>query len=111
MDLDRIPYRNLGRDDRIISHHGKEARYPFLAENVVEKVAEMGIWLKCDMRFAEGVGDKLLLRALAGELGLEGARGLKKRAIHFGARTAVRTFPLFSCLISDDVVVVENGAE
>ena len=56
---------------------------------MVEVVSKMGIWLKCDMRFGEGVGDKLILRALAGELGLVGARGLKKRAIHFGARTAV----------------------
>ena len=96
MDLDRIPYRNLGRDDRIISSHGKEARYPFLAGNVVEVAAEMSIWLKCDMRFGEGVGDKLMLRALAGELGLRGARGLKKRAIHFGARTAVSSFFVFA---------------
>lgn len=30
MDLDRLWHRNMGRDDRVISHNGKEARFPFL---------------------------------------------------------------------------------
>lgn len=89
MDIDRISNRNLGRDDRIISYHGKEARYPFLDEQVVDYCVGTKVWLKCDPRFNEGVGDKLLLRRIAIQLGLEGAAGLKKRAIHFGARTAV----------------------
>lgn len=42
------------------------------------------IWMKVDMRFDEGVGDKMILRLLAKELGLSGAATLKKRAIHFG---------------------------
>lgn len=88
MDIDRLPYRNLGRDDRIVSYHGKEARYPYLAANVVDFCARTPIWLKCDPRFEEGVGDKLLLRMLAARLGLANAATLKKRAIHFGARTA-----------------------
>ncbi|KAM0755204.1 hypothetical protein T439DRAFT_131232 [Meredithblackwellia eburnea MCA 4105] len=89
MDLDRIPRRNLGRDDRIISFWGKEARYPFLAGPVVEFCARTPIHLKCDPRLGEGVGDKLLVRQLAKSLGLpDEAAGLKKRAIHFGARTA-----------------------
>ncbi|KAI5479249.1 asparagine synthase (glutamine-hydrolyzing) [Pseudohyphozyma bogoriensis] len=83
MDLDRISFRNLGRDDRIISYHGKEARYPFLAANVVDFCARLPVAQKCDMGFAEGVGDKLLLRMLARSLGMDGAAGLKKRAIHF----------------------------
>lgn len=88
MDIDRLPARNLGRDDRIVSYHGKEARYPYLAANVVDFCARTPIWLKCDMRFDEGVGDKLVLRLLAARLGLTNASTLKKRAIHFGARTA-----------------------
>ena len=30
LDLDRIWHRNMGRDDRVISSCGKEARYPYL---------------------------------------------------------------------------------
>lgn len=30
LDLNRLWHRNMGRDDRAISHNGKEARYPFL---------------------------------------------------------------------------------
>lgn len=88
MDLDRLPTRNLGRDDRIISTHGKEARYPLLAGHVVDFLARQPVWYKADMRFEEGVGDKMLLRILARELGLREAGRRKKRAIHFGARTA-----------------------
>ncbi|GAA5954844.1 hypothetical protein JCM8115_005546 [Rhodotorula mucilaginosa] len=88
MDLDRLPTRNLGRDDRIIATHGKEARYPFLAGHVVEFLARQPVWYKADMRFVEGVGDKMLLRSVARELGLHKAARRKKRAIHFGARTA-----------------------
>lgn len=88
MDLDRLPTRNLGRDDRIIATHGKEARYPFLAGHVVDFLARQPVWYKADMRFVEGVGDKMLLRSVARELGLHKAARRKKRAIHFGARTA-----------------------
>ncbi|GAA5859461.1 hypothetical protein JCM1840_004626 [Sporobolomyces johnsonii] len=88
LDLDRLSTRNLGRDDRIVSSHGKEARYPFLAARVVDLCANLPVWLKCDPRFGEGVGDKMLLRLLARDLGLHDAAFLPKRAIHFGARTA-----------------------
>jgi len=88
MDLDRIGSRNLGRDDRVISSLGKEARYPFLAAHVVAYLASLPVHLKVDYRFGDGVGDKMLLRALARQLGLQGAASLAKRAIQFGARSA-----------------------
>lgn len=84
MDLDRISIRNLGRDDRIISYHGKEARYPFLAGNFVDFACRTPVWLKLDPRGREGLGDKLLLRQAARSMGLGNASELKKRAIHFG---------------------------
>lgn len=34
MDVRRLWRRNLGRDDRVISDHGKEARFPYLDERV-----------------------------------------------------------------------------
>lgn len=88
MDLDRIGTRNLGRDDRIISSLGKEVRYPFLAGHVIAYLAKLPVHLKIDYRFGDGVGDKMLLRMLARELGLVGAAGFAKRAIQFGARSA-----------------------
>ncbi|GAA6063304.1 hypothetical protein JCM10212_006714 [Sporobolomyces blumeae] len=89
LDLSRLSTRNLGRDDRVVSSVSKEVRYPFLAAPVVRFLTALAVWHKCDMRFPEGSGDKLLLRTVArGILGLDGAARLKKRAIHFGARTA-----------------------
>ncbi|KAK9767775.1 hypothetical protein K7432_002158 [Basidiobolus ranarum] len=87
-DVDRISTRNLGRDDRIISSHGKEARFPYLDEKLVEFLNSLPIYLKTDMRFERGIGEKLLLRLAAQELGLVNASRFWKRAIQFGARTA-----------------------
>ncbi|POW05375.1 hypothetical protein PSTT_09751 [Puccinia striiformis] len=88
LDIDRIPTRNLGRDDRIIAHHGREVRYPFLDRDVILFLANLPVHLKCDLSLKKGTGDKLLLRVLAQELGLSQASQLVKRAIQFGARSA-----------------------
>ena len=96
LDLCRIATRNLGRDDRIVNHWGREMRYPFLDDGLVRWALELPIWMKCG--FAAGPPSdevkisldpsKLILRLLAWKLELRCAAQAKKRAIQFGARTA-----------------------
>ena len=100
LDIGRLSERNLGRDDRIISHWGKEARYPYLDEDLVKWAVELPLWEKCGFGQGEyfsggsGVKDpqiepaKQILRLLAWKLGMPGVAIEKKRAIQFGARTA-----------------------
>ncbi|MCJ1273594.1 hypothetical protein MMC21_001387 [Puttea exsequens] len=97
LDFKRLGKRNLGRDDRVISHWGKEVRYPFLDEDLVKWVLSMPVWEKCGFGQSqkhsvldEGSleASKKLLRLAAWRLGLRGAAAEKKRAIQFGARTA-----------------------
>lgn len=87
-DLDNLHSRNLGRDDRLVSDHGKEARFPFLDENVVSFLNSLPIAAKCDLTQPRGVGDKRLLRLLAQKLGLQSVSSFEKRAIQFGSRIA-----------------------
>jgi asparagine synthetase B (glutamine-hydrolysing) len=88
LEIDRIPMRNLGRDDRIISTHGKETRHPFLALNVVSFLAKLPVHHKLDPRLDVGMGDKTLLRIVAHKLGLVEASTRKKRAMQFGSHSA-----------------------
>jgi len=88
MDLDRISQRNLGRDDRCIADHGREARFPFLDERVVAYLAELPVWQKANMLLPRGEGEKVLLRIAARKLGLTKSTALPKRAIQFGSRIA-----------------------
>lgn len=89
--LDRIPTRNLGRDDRVISCHGKEVRHPFLSLSVVSFVAQLPVHVKLDPRLEAGAGEKMLLRLAAHKLGLVQASKLKKRAMQFGSHSARMT--------------------
>ncbi|KAI8978629.1 asparagine synthase-domain-containing protein [Pilobolus umbonatus] len=91
LDVDRISTRNLGRDDRIMSDHGKEVRFPFLGTKVVAWLCQQPIELKMDLRYERGIGEKLLLRHAARQLGLHKASHNWKRAIQFGAKTAKMT--------------------
>ncbi|XP_060478346.2 asparagine synthetase domain-containing protein 1 [Panthera onca] len=88
MELGRISSRNLGRDDRVIGDHGKEARFPFLDENVVSFLNSLPVWEKANLTLPRGIGEKLILRLAAVELGLTTSPLLPKRAMQFGSRIA-----------------------
>ncbi|KAK4883966.1 hypothetical protein RN001_000237 [Aquatica leii] len=89
-DWQNISFRNLARDDRVISDHGRQLRTPYLDEDVVQFVRN----LSCLERtypsdcLPQGVGDKILLRSLGYYLGLKEAATYKKRALQFGSRIA-----------------------
>lgn len=88
LEIDRIPFRNLGRDDRVISSHGKETRHPFLSLTVLNFIASLPVHYKMDPRLEVGLGDKMLLRLAAWKLGLVEASRRKKRAMQFGSHSA-----------------------
>ncbi|KAH9486732.1 Asparagine synthetase domain-containing protein 1 [Psilocybe cubensis] len=87
-EIDRIPTRNLGRDDRVISCHGKETRHPFLSLSLVSFLASLPVHFKMDPRLEPGIGDKMLLRLAARKIGLTEASSRKKRAMQFGSHSA-----------------------
>ncbi|XP_058081896.1 asparagine synthetase domain-containing protein C4F6.11c isoform X2 [Magnolia sinica] len=88
LDMQRIWKRNLGRDDRCISDNGKEARFPFLDEDVIRTLLEIPLRDVADLDQPVGRGDKKILREVAWLLGLGEAAVLPKRAIQFGSRIA-----------------------
>ena len=89
LDVDRLGKRNLGRDDRVISHWGREARFPYLDERLVRWAVECPIWQKCgfhsevsnETESPEIEPGKKILRLLAYELGLHSVAKEKKRAV------------------------------
>lgn len=88
LDMQRIWKRNLGRDDRCIADNGKEARFPFLDEDVIKILLGIPLWEVTNLDQPSGVGDKKILREVAELLGLSEAAALPKRAIQFGSRIA-----------------------
>lgn len=103
LDIQRLGQRNLGRDDRVISHWAKEARYPYLDEEFMKWTLHLPVWEKCGFRpdsTSSVVSEennhpppildpaKQALRLLAWRLGMEQVARERKRAIQFGARTA-----------------------
>lgn len=83
LDVSRLGKRNLGRDDRAMSHWGREVRFPFLDEELVRWAIGLPAWEKCDFGQAGGVvePEKRVLRLLALELGMAGVATEKKRAV------------------------------
>ncbi|KAM0568493.1 hypothetical protein ACHAP9_005406 [Verticillium nonalfalfae] len=100
LDVGRLGERNLGRDDRIMAHWGREVRFPFLDERLVKWAVETPAWGKCDFNRPQTEimvePAKRVLRLLAEELGMRSVAREKKRAanmggprqIQFGAKTA-----------------------
>ncbi|KAF7827969.1 asparagine synthetase domain-containing protein 1 isoform X1 [Senna tora] len=88
LDMQRIWKRNLGRDDRLIADNGKEARFPFLDEDVIRILLDIPLWEVANLDQPSGIGDKKILREVAKLLGLYEAAVLPKRAIQFGSRIA-----------------------
>lgn len=104
LDVGRLGKRNLGRDDRVISNWGREARFPYLDEEFVSWATQTPVWERCGFGTArledDAVKDKIdeiaesldpekkALRLLALKLGLTNTAREKKRAIQFGSRTA-----------------------
>ncbi|XP_036364101.1 asparagine synthetase domain-containing protein 1 isoform X5 [Octopus sinensis] len=87
-EVNRISARNLGRDDRVISDHGREARFPYLDEKFINFVAEIPAYKKVDLTLLRGIGEKLLLRLCSFKLGFTKTAVQPKRAIQFGSRIA-----------------------
>jgi asparagine synthetase B (glutamine-hydrolysing) len=85
LDVGRLGKRNLGRDDRAMAHWGKEVRFPFLDERLVQWAIETPAWEKCDFENGEEISGveagKRILRLLALELGMENVAKEKKRAV------------------------------
>ncbi|KAL3312547.1 Asparagine synthetase domain-containing protein 1 [Cichlidogyrus casuarinus] len=98
IDLERIGDRNLSRDDRMISDHGREGRFPFLDENLVSFLRSVPLTQKMDLTLPQGQGDKRLLRLVADQFLNLGhstcdsttipAAWQPKRAMQFGSRIA-----------------------
>jgi asparagine synthetase B (glutamine-hydrolysing) len=89
LDVDRLGKRNLGRDDRVISHWGREARFPYLDEALIRWAVECPIWQKCgfgtvvseEKEMPDIEPGKKVLRLLAWVLGMQGVAKEKKRAV------------------------------
>ncbi|KAF4962694.1 hypothetical protein FSARC_9255 [Fusarium sarcochroum] len=92
LDVSRLGKRNLGRDDRVMTHWGREVRFPYLDEQFVKWALASPVWEKCDFENPGGEGildaEKRVLRLVAQSLGMSSVSREKKRAIQFGARTA-----------------------
>ncbi|PZC81189.1 hypothetical protein B5X24_HaOG213290 [Helicoverpa armigera] len=90
LDWKRISFRNLARDNRVICDHGRQPRMPYLDEDFTSYILQLKPWLRCfpSEDLGIGIGDKLMLRLVAFNLGLTEAVILPKRALQFGSRIA-----------------------
>ena len=73
---------------RIVADHGVAGRYPYLDEDVVSFLNTVPLNIKTNLLLERGLGEKILLRAVAYNLGLKRTSLHPKRAIQFGSRIA-----------------------
>jgi hypothetical protein len=85
----------LGRDDRVITDHGREAWFPFLDEGVVQFIQNSSLLELTNLQEPPGIGDKKVLRQAAKALGIQLSSEFVKRAIQFGTRIAQETNVLY----------------
>ncbi|XP_055594407.1 asparagine synthetase domain-containing protein CG17486 [Uranotaenia lowii] len=88
LDWQRLPTRNLARDDRIICDNRITPRTPYLQEDFVALVKSLQANQRCYHPLGSGLGDKLILRLCGYRLGLKRCAFYKKRALQFGSRIA-----------------------
>lgn len=92
LDIARLGKRNLGRDDRVISNWGKEVRFPFLDERLVQWALAAPVKNKCSFGESQPADVELngcaaiepgkkVLRCLAWKLGMTKVATEKKRAV------------------------------
>ena len=89
LDTLRIWQRNLGRDDRILSDHGREARFPYLDEDFMLSILKTPVHEIAELTLPPGIGDKKCLRELALHLGLSTAARRIKKAIQFDSKASL----------------------
>ena len=88
LDVKRLWQRNFGRDDRVVSDHGKEGRVPFVDEQILEFALTTHLGYLANLNLPLGEGDKIILRQCLKSLGLPRTSERHKRALQFGSRLA-----------------------
>lgn len=89
LDSLRIGTRNLGRDDRILSDHKIEPRFPFLDEDFANYCTSLPIQYKFNSSLPQGKGEKFLFRSILKFLNVpDNLCSSHKRAIQFGSKSA-----------------------
>jgi asparagine synthetase B (glutamine-hydrolysing) len=93
-EVERIGYRNNGRDDRLCGSFGKEARHPFLDEELCHYALSCPLHSLVDFEDPSKEGGKTALRSALQSLGFSRAMwNCPKKAMQFGSRvTKTPTF-------------------
>ena len=86
-EVERIGYRNNGRDDRVGGNFGKEARHPYLDEELCRFALSCPLHTLVDFRDSSKECGKAALRSALQSLGFSRAIwNCPKKAMQFGSR-------------------------